>query len=198
MVEPATLKPGVMLARMLLTESPEEAYVRVTNCIATACRLEAGELLAIAEAVPRVGCLDSVEQSPKSYDMNQCSGTGASEPRTKNQEPEPQHLERLQGVLDSLSSTLTAEQSQRASTFLLDHANVFSRSSTDLGRNSMLPHRIDTGESALIRQLRRQSYADLDEIENNVQEMLKDKVIEPATSPWAANVLLVKKNGDSF
>lgn len=63
----------------------------------------------------------------------------------------------------------------------------------------MLPHRIDTGKNAPIRQqLRRQPYAHLDEIEKSVQEMLETKVIEPANSPWAANVLLVRKADNSF
>ena len=198
MVEPATLKPGIMLARTLLAESPEESYVRVTNCSATAACLEAGELLAIAEAVPRVGCLDLDEQSVQSPDTEHRSDTDI--PGTNNIDPEkgPQLPEHLMVLWESLPSTLTAEQKRRVSKFLHDYANVFSKSNTDLGRNSMLPHRIDTGESAPIRQpLRRQPYAHLDEIERNVQEMLEAKVIEPATSPWAANVLLVKKSDGS-
>jgi transposase InsO family protein len=198
MVEPVTLKPGVMLARTLLAESPEEAYVRVTNCNATAFCLEAGELLAIAEAVPRVGCLNLDEHHPKMQDTEQRLNIDEAETSDIDTEHGPQLPEHLKGLLESLPSTLTAEQRRRASKFLCGHANVFSTSNTDLGRNSMLPHRIDTGESAPIRQpLRRQPYAHLDEIEKNVQEMLKAKVIEPATSPWAANVLLVKKSDGS-
>jgi hypothetical protein len=147
LVEPVTLKPGVMLARTLLAESPEEAYVRVTNCNATAFCLEAGELLAIAEAVPPGGCLDLDEHYPKMQDTEQRLDIDEAETSDIDTEHGPQLPEHLKGLLESLPSTLTAEQHRRASKFLCCHANVFSTSNTDLGKNSMLPHRIDTGES---------------------------------------------------
>ena len=46
--------------------------------------------------------------------------------------------------------------------------------------------------------MRRHPYAMLPEIERNVQELLAAKVIEPATSPWASNVLLVKKRDGTW
>jgi hypothetical protein len=46
--------------------------------------------------------------------------------------------------------------------------------------------------------MRQHPYAHLDEIERNVQELLAAKVIEPATSPWASNVLLVKKKDGTW
>jgi len=60
-------------------------------------------------------------------------------------------------------------------------SHVFSGSASDLGRNRMMPHRINTGSHPPVKQqFRRQPYAYLPEIERNVQELLAAKVIEPA------------------
>jgi hypothetical protein len=41
--------------------------------------------------------------------------------------------------------------------------------------------------------MRRQPYAQVAEIEKNVQELLAAKLIEPTISPWSSNVLLVRR-----
>jgi hypothetical protein len=41
--------------------------------------------------------------------------------------------------------------------------------------------------------LRRQPYAHVAKIEENVQGLLAAKLIEPTVSPWSSNVLLVRK-----
>ena len=46
--------------------------------------------------------------------------------------------------------------------------------------------------------MRRHPYARLSEIERNVQELLAAKVIEPASSSWASNILLVKKRDGTW
>jgi hypothetical protein len=68
-----------------------------------------------------------------------------------------------------------------------------------LGRNNLQPHRIDTGDHPPIKQaMRRQPYAHIEEIERNIQELLAADIIEPAVSPWASNVLLVKKKDGTW
>ncbi|HSN23183.1 MAG TPA: reverse transcriptase family protein, partial [Methylomicrobium sp.] len=107
--------------------------------------------------------------------------------------------EHVQCLIDELPSSLTDDEKRKAANFIRRYAHAFSKSATDLGRNSMHPHRIDTGDHAPIKQqLRRQPYAHLPEIERNVQELLDAGVIEPASSPWASNVLLVKKKDGSW
>jgi hypothetical protein len=102
-------------------------------------------------------------------------------------------------VFDNLPDCLTVEQRDKATELIRTYAHVFSKSATDLGRNRMQPHRIDTGDHSPVKQpMRRHPYAHLDEIERNVQELLAAKVIEPATSPWASNVLLVKKKDGTW
>jgi hypothetical protein len=100
----------------------------------------------------------------------------------------------VQCLIDTLPSELSESQREQAAQFIRAHASVFSRSLSDMERNSQLPHRINTGDYPPVRQtLRRHPYAHLAEIERNVQELLEAKVIEPVALMWASNVLLVKK-----
>jgi hypothetical protein len=173
-VEPKKLQPGVWLARTLLAEGGDVAYVRIVNTQPTANVLPAGKYLAAAEPA----------------DM-EVKGSTTIEP--------PEDFSHVQCLIDTLPSELSESQREQAAQFIRAHASVFSKSSTDLGRNSQLPHRINTGDHPPVRQpLRRQPYAHLAEIERNVQEMLAAKVIEPVASPWASNVLLVKKKDGSM
>jgi hypothetical protein len=98
-------------------------------------------------------------------------------------------VQHVQVLIDALPSVLSDEQRQEASRFIRSYAHVFSKSAIDLGRNGMLPHRINTGDHLPVRQpLRRQPHAYQEEIERNVLELLAAKVIEPTASPWATNV----------
>ena len=64
----------------------------------------------------------------------------------------------------------------------------------DIGRIDLVEYRIDTGESRPIRRpLRRHPFQHLEWIDKEVEEMKKHGILEPATSPWASNVVLVKK-----
>ena len=61
-----------------------------------------------------------------------------------------------------------------------------------------MEHTIDTGDHRLIHQgLRRHLRAHLDIIDSQVSDLLKNDFIEPAASPWASNVVLVRKKDGS-
>jgi len=58
---------------------------------------------------------------------------------------------------------------------------------------------IDTGSNRPIREsLRRNPRAHLDETDHQVDELLRNNFVEPATTLWASNVVLVKKKDGSF
>jgi len=68
-----------------------------------------------------------------------------------------------------------------------------------MGRTNLVEHTIDTGSNRPIREsLRRHPRAHLDEIDRQVDELLQNDFVEPAASPWAYNVVLVKKKDGSF
>ena len=174
LVEPKFYQPGVLSARTLLAGDTANSYIRVLNYSPRACILHEGKLLGTAEMVGK--------ESIETVEFSSASG-----------------FEHVQGLVDDLPDELSAEQKEKATQFIRAHADVFSSSATDLGRNAFLPHRINTGDHSPVKQpLRRQPYAHLAEIERNVQEMLASKVIEPASSPWSSNVLLVRKKDGSM
>jgi len=62
----------------------------------------------------------------------------------------------------------------------------------------MVEHVIETGDHRPIRQrLRRHPIAHLDAIDQQVDDLLRKDFIEPAASPWASNVVLVRKKDGS-
>ena len=76
---------------------------------------------------------------------------------------------------------------------------LFSRETYDMGRTNLVEHTIDTGDHRPIRQpLRRHPRAHLDEIDRQVDELLRNGFVEPAASPWASNVVLVRKKDGSL
>jgi len=100
----------------------------------------------------------------------------------------------IDSLLHGLPSDLTDVQRDRAEAFIRSRTNVFTRSEYDIGRTSIIPHRIDTGEHAPhFEQLRRHPQAKLAVIDEHIQNMLEHDVIEPAASPWCSNLVMVRK-----
>ena len=82
---------------------------------------------------------------------------------------------------------------------LKEFDDILSKGEFDVGRTQLVEHLIDTGSHRPIRQpLRRHPVAHLEIIDEKVEEMLRSDIIEPAASPWASNVVLVRKKGGSY
>jgi predicted aspartyl protease len=102
-------------------------------------------------------------------------------------------------LTSTLPTDLTAEQRRVMEDLIHRNADVFSKDEFDIGRSSLVQHRIDTGDNRPFRQpLRRQAIAHLDIIDAHVDQMLRQDIIEPAASPWASNVVLVRKKDGSL
>ena len=101
----------------------------------------------------------------------------------------------VQEMLDKVDLELTDEQKRQVRRLLEENREVFSTSEFDLGRTNLVRHRIDTGPNRPFkRQLRRHPMAYLPVIDEHVDKMLTNDVCEPSFSPWASNVVLVKKS----
>lgn len=86
---------------------------------------------------------------------------------------------------------LTAEQEKRLSDLLTTYLNSSSRTGN---ATPLVEHTIETGSAAPIKQ----RYYPVSpivqkEIHRELDEMLKDGIVEPSASPWSSPILLVKK-----
>ena len=101
----------------------------------------------------------------------------------------------VQEMLDKVDLELTNEQERQVRQLLEKNQEVFSTSEFDLGRTNLVRHRIDTGQNRPFKQqLRRHPMAYLPVIDEHVDKMLDNDICEPSFSPWASNVVLVKKS----
>jgi len=100
----------------------------------------------------------------------------------------------VEKLISGLPAELTDEQRERAESLIRKHGPIFSRHEYDIGRTPWVKHYIDTGNHRPIRQpLRRHPFEHLEMIDRQLEEMTRHGIIEPASSPWASNVVLVRK-----
>ena len=105
----------------------------------------------------------------------------------------------LESVFEKLPGDVTSDQRKRVADVLSEYDDLFSRGTFDMGRTNLVEHTIYTGSNRPIREsLRRHLRAHLDEIDHQVDELLQNDFVELAASPWASNVVLVKKKDGSF
>jgi hypothetical protein len=122
-----------------------------------------------------------------------------SDDRTPLVQADENDVKHVSCLVDSLPSDLTPEQRQQAEDFIRINSSSFSKSEFDLGLTTLIQHRIDTGDCAPFKEpLRCHPLAYLPVIDEHVDRMLEADVTEPHVSPWASNVVLIKKKNNSL
>ena len=105
----------------------------------------------------------------------------------------------LQKMIDGVGPSIPESTCLALEAILLRHVGVFSKDENDLGETDIMMHHIDTGDARPVRQpLRRYPAVHVEAISEHVDNMLRQGTIEPASSPWASNVVLVKKKDGSY
>ena len=106
---------------------------------------------------------------------------------------------KMEPLLDHLSARATAEGKEEIISLLGEFQDIFSRNEYDLGETNLGVHRIDTGNAAPIRQpLRRHPHHLLEQIDGQVDKLIEARVVQKSTSPWASNIVMVKKHDGSY
>lgn len=101
---------------------------------------------------------------------------------------------RLNNLVEEACLGLTNEQRQAVTNLIGRYQDIFQVDGGTGGRTTIVRHQIDTGNAKPIRQApRRLPLAKRAEAEQIIQDMERDGVIEPSSSPWASPVVLVKK-----
>ena len=119
------------------------------------------------------------------------------------QRSDPEVIRNTQEFVDTLVEDVNASVSENGvcelRNLLKNYKHVFSESEFDLGRTDIVKHRIETGEARPVRQqLRRFPPAHLEAISEHVENMTQQGIIKPASSPWASNIVLVRKKDGTY
>lgn len=108
----------------------------------------------------------------------------------------PKHLEKL---FEDSCVNLNSDQREKVQQILNENQNIFSRNSSDIGRTSLVTHKIDTqGANPIKQRPRRVPFAKQEIVKNSVKDMLDAGIIETSNGPWASPVVLVTKKDGSF
>jgi hypothetical protein len=104
------------------------------------------------------------------------------------------HLDHIFNDIDFESTCLVENEKKKLKNMVSNYADIFSSPYNKLGRYTKIKHEIKlTTERPFQQKLRRQSPATQESIRKQVGEMLKDGIISESQSPYASNVVIVKK-----
>ena len=101
--------------------------------------------------------------------------------------------------LMKLPNTLTDDQVNQISLMLSRNRAAFATNPSCPVATPFVKHKIDTGNSRPINAVPyRTGPKEREAIKKHVEEMLKDNIIQPSTSPWASPLVLVPKKDGSL
>ena len=99
------------------------------------------------------------------------------------------------------NNLLSTEEKGLLKDLLTKHSDIFSTSDNDIGHCDMIKHRIDLmegKETPFKEKHRRIPPMMIDEVRNHLEQLLSAGIIKKSKSPWASNVVLVRKKNGSL
>ena len=188
MVDTRRVRPAIYVGRTLLLATLRNLKVRMLNTSAKPQQIPKGALLGELKVAHVVDSTGTREETPTPEVIRVHSGDHVMEEEDV-----------VKTLTSRLPSELTNDQYRRATELLTEFKDIFSKGPYDMGRTSLVEHTIETGNSRPVRQaLRHHPMAHLDEIDRQVDEMLRHDIVEPAASPWASNVVMVRKKDGAY
>ena len=118
------------------------------------------------------------------------SGTEAQNGTSKQTE--------LLDKLDWKEATEAEAEAQQLRTLVLEYADVFALTTSELGSTELVRHLIDTADNPPCRQpVQRIPFSLCDKVDQMVSDMLAQGLIRPSRRPWASPIVLVAKKDGS-
>ncbi len=180
-----------LLVARTLEENREDGLlaVRVVNMSLKPVSVKKGKIIANAEVVQP----DDVDN----FHLNRTITEVKTDSAGFKTADVPEHLKILWEETCQAADLDEVNRKKLAKMFC-QRQNAFACSDTDIGRTTLIAHDINTeGAVPIKQQPRRPPVAYAGEVTKQVDELLKNQLIEPSTSPWASPVVLVKKKDGS-
>ena len=117
---------------------------------------------------------------------------------TLKQDPQQSKIVGQLPPVDINEASITADQKRQIEQLLIKYNSVFAKNSSDLGLCTLIEHKIETFGAPVRQALRRTTYEEKQNIEPQIKAMLEADVIAPSTSPWASNLVLVRKRDNTL
>lgn len=183
--QPAEVKAGLLVARTLLPNRATDLPVRLLNVTNSPVSVTRNTVLSDLEPVEPV-----VMNSTNEVVSNGVDVTNSVSPET---------VDVIEEMMSRVDTTTPDPFKQQLRQLLDKYSAVFSRDELDLGWTNLVEHNIDVGDSKPFRQpLRRYAPIQQRAIDKHLGDMLQQGVIEPASSEWASNIVLVKKKDGTY
>lgn len=177
-------KHGVLVARSLISNGPNSyKVVRVVNPSSSPVKVYKDERVGqIQQFDPQEMCL--VE-----------TGTQRKMVQSSNLVGKEEVAQKLVTKVEGLSQN---EQKQLEN-FLFEFAGIFATDNSDLGKTSIVQHKVETGTTPPIRLApTRLPYHQRSVVREMLQGMVQHDIIEPSCSPWSSPIVLVKKKDGTY
>ena len=200
LLESHQLQPGLLVARTLLSGRSTRLPLSILNTTNESKVIRAGTCLGTLEQVngPTQIIEGPLQEPSRSDVVSSAIRTVQTIPEVPGtMEATGSNLE-LQTAIEEMvaqtSSDLSELQRSQVRSLLWKFKDVLSLNDYDIGFTDLVSHSIDTGDHPPVREpLRQHPRAYMEELDAHVDRMLQQGIIEPCSSPWAANVVLVKK-----
>ena len=171
-------KTGILVPRTVVRVANGHVLVTLTNFGDDEIQVERGMLIGTVAPVEFVGCVSTAE-------------VGLWERKSLSDVPE--HLRQL-----IEADRLTEEQTASLCGVICQYEDLFAKPDGPLGRTSLVKHTIYTGDCRPVkRPPRRFPEKQRQIVEEEVEKMLDQGIIRESDSPWASQVVLVKKKDGS-
>nr|KAG5692917.1 hypothetical protein BaRGS_031421 [Batillaria attramentaria]KAG5699313.1 hypothetical protein BaRGS_004250 [Batillaria attramentaria] len=132
----------------------------------------------------------TVVVNPKSVlcEVQPVDVTALDDTATEDQKPS------LLSVVDVHSDILSSDQEEKVKELITEFQDTFAMSEEEVGLTSQVKHRIDLEDDRPFKQAhRRIPPAMIDEVRSHLQQLLASGVIRRSHSPWASNIVLVRR-----
>ena len=199
--EPVNLltKKKLAGAKSIITVNKGRGYCKVLNPLAAPVILKQGQVIGKLVPIDIDSIIEmqdeDVKEQPSVLTAN-LNDTNETKNTCKYKESK-KFADELGISLDK--SDLTEDQRAKLYTFIASNRKTFAKDTAELGCTNVHRHTIETGQAPPQRKRPyRVSPQIKQHIEEQIEDMLKNDIIQPSNSLWAAPVVMCKKKDNTY